>query len=190
MRRRRVTARWDVRRSDAQQGVLGVTLAQAQFKTAAWALAAQRPDVGGELATVAEQPMFIDAGLGSDTRGCEMRNGECPKCGSHEIYVSTDGSGIAPSGFAWYVRTSRSLTTSFDDQTFLCAQCGYWESYLQNQEVIAEIVANNGGRYWAKVVPAGWLPDPAGRHETRYWDGAVWTPSVSDNGVTSDDPVA
>ncbi|MGH9234177.1 MAG: DUF2510 domain-containing protein [Acidimicrobiales bacterium] len=36
----------------------------------------------------------------------------------------------------------------------------------------------------------GWNPDPSGRHEYRYWDGGSWTDDVSDNGVTSVDPVA
>lgn len=36
----------------------------------------------------------------------------------------------------------------------------------------------------------GWHPDPTGRHEYRYWDGATWTQDVSDNGVTAVDPVA
>ena len=35
----------------------------------------------------------------------------------------------------------------------------------------------------------GWNPDPAGRHEYRYWDGSTWTDDVSDNGVTSTDPI-
>jgi len=35
----------------------------------------------------------------------------------------------------------------------------------------------------------GWNPDPTGRHEYRYWDGTRWTDDVSDNGVTSVDPV-
>jgi len=38
-------------------------------------------------------------------------------------------------------------------------------------------------------VPAGWHPDPQGRHELRYWDGAKWTDHVSDSGVTATDPV-
>ncbi len=36
----------------------------------------------------------------------------------------------------------------------------------------------------------GWNPDPAGRHEYRYWDGTSWTDDVSDNGVTATDPLA
>lgn len=37
--------------------------------------------------------------------------------------------------------------------------------------------------------PANWHPDPTGRHELRYWDGAAWTDHVSDQGVTGTDPV-
>ena len=35
----------------------------------------------------------------------------------------------------------------------------------------------------------GWLPDPAGRHQYRYWDGAGWTDNVADGGVASTDPI-
>lgn len=41
----------------------------------------------------------------------------------------------------------------------------------------------------ATATPAGWFPDPTGRHQTRYWDGAAWTSHVSDNGAGSIDPV-
>jgi hypothetical protein len=34
----------------------------------------------------------------------------------------------------------------------------------------------------------GWLPDPGGRHEYRYWNGTSWTNDVATNGVTSVDP--
>jgi hypothetical protein len=35
----------------------------------------------------------------------------------------------------------------------------------------------------------GWYPDPAHRHQVRFWDGAAWTSHVSDAGAQSDDPV-
>jgi uncharacterized integral membrane protein len=35
--------------------------------------------------------------------------------------------------------------------------------------------------------PAGWYPDPTGRHESRYFDGQ-WTQHVSTRGVRSTDP--
>lgn len=38
-------------------------------------------------------------------------------------------------------------------------------------------------------VPAAWHPDPASRHQYRYWDGQSWTDWVADNGVQSTDPL-
>lgn len=39
------------------------------------------------------------------------------------------------------------------------------------------------------VQPAsGWLPDPTGRHQHRYWNGTAWTSAVADAGVHSEDP--
>jgi hypothetical protein len=38
--------------------------------------------------------------------------------------------------------------------------------------------------------PAGWYPDPLGRHQVRYWDGAAWTANAATNGVSVQDPVA
>ena len=37
------------------------------------------------------------------------------------------------------------------------------------------------------MAEAGWLPDPDGAHELRYWNGSGWTEHVSDQGVTGID---
>ncbi len=37
------------------------------------------------------------------------------------------------------------------------------------------------------TTPANWYPDPMGRHQLRYWDGAKWTEHVSNNGATAID---
>lgn len=39
------------------------------------------------------------------------------------------------------------------------------------------------------LAPAGWNPDPYGRHAFRYWDGDQWTENVSDHGDTTVDPL-
>lgn len=36
--------------------------------------------------------------------------------------------------------------------------------------------------------PAGWLPDPLGRYQYRYWNGTEWTDRVSTNGSNDVDP--
>jgi hypothetical protein len=38
-------------------------------------------------------------------------------------------------------------------------------------------------------IDAGWLPDPTGTHQVRYWDGARWTEHVSDGGNTAVAPL-
>jgi hypothetical protein len=35
----------------------------------------------------------------------------------------------------------------------------------------------------------GWHPDPAGRHQLRWWDGGRWTETVSDRGQVGTDPL-
>ena len=37
-------------------------------------------------------------------------------------------------------------------------------------------------------IAAGWLPDPSGRYERRYWSGQAWTEHVTSDGVPGSDP--
>ena len=37
-------------------------------------------------------------------------------------------------------------------------------------------------------IPAGWMTDPSGRHEQRYWSGSAWTEHVTDGGTPGIDP--
>ena len=41
----------------------------------------------------------------------------------------------------------------------------------------------------AQTPAANWYPDPGGKHEHRYWDGAKWTDNVSDHGRQAVDPL-
>jgi hypothetical protein len=38
-------------------------------------------------------------------------------------------------------------------------------------------------------MPAAWYEDPAGKHQSRYWDGARWTENVANDGVAATDPL-
>ncbi len=42
----------------------------------------------------------------------------------------------------------------------------------------------------AMTTPAGWYPDPSGRHELRYWTGADWSEQVANGGVVSSESAA
>ena len=37
--------------------------------------------------------------------------------------------------------------------------------------------------------PPAWYPDPTGRHDHRWWDGAEWTAHVADGGTPGTDPL-
>lgn len=46
----------------------------------------------------------------------------------------------------------------------------------------------SAGRPGHTGIPAGWMVDPSGRHQQRYWSGATWTEHVTDDGMPSTDP--
>ncbi len=41
----------------------------------------------------------------------------------------------------------------------------------------------------AQGPPAGWYPDPSGRHQYRFFTGQDWTADVVDNGAHSSEPM-
>jgi len=38
-------------------------------------------------------------------------------------------------------------------------------------------------------IPAGWMPDPSGKHHERYWSGSEWTDHVTRRGNPLVDPL-
>ena len=72
--------------------------------------------------------------------------------------------------------------------------------FLPAAFVAGQIVAQGARRWRRKVLtrngydpetrrrPAGWLPDPNGVHEWRYWNGREWSHYAADQGVTVEDP--
>jgi hypothetical protein len=54
-------------------------------------------------------------------------------------------------------------------------------------EVAPRFAAPDDGS--GKMALFGWYPDPAERHERRYWDGRGWTELVEDHLVTTKDPI-
>lgn len=80
-----------------------------------------------------------------------MKNGECPKCHSQAIYVSDGtGGGIGGHEHTLEVQNSGSWNT-YDWQTLLCADCGYYENYLLDKRKLANIKANPQKEGWKKL---------------------------------------
>jgi hypothetical protein len=65
-------------------------------------------------------------------------------------------------------------TSSFTDPTF------------PNQG--SDDVDGSSGEVTFTGIAPGWLIDPSGRHEQRYWSGSEWTEHVTDGGVPGTDP--
>jgi len=61
----------------------------------------------------------------------------------------------------------------------------------QGVQPVAEAFASTAATPAAAspAAPGGWHPDPAGRHELRYYDGSAWTSHVSNQGVAGVDPI-
>ena len=76
-----------------------------------------------------------------------MRNGICPKCGSQDIYTNTEVGPVSSVYGVQALPVRGALKTEFARLvTYVCAICGYAESYVQGSHSIAEIT-----RHWKKV---------------------------------------
>ena len=68
-----------------------------------------------------------------------MRNGECPKCGSHDIHVSTvtlpvKGLNSVPIKYSMLWGASMAPINYY-----VCTHCGYVEQYITNTAKLREI---------------------------------------------------
>ena len=79
-----------------------------------------------------------------------MKNGNCSKCGSKEIYSGTD---VFPKSGPF---TSNSIPVSLTSiaalDNYVCIDCGYVESYIADAHKLKEI-----SRKWQKVKPSEFL---------------------------------
>ena len=53
---------------------------------------------------------------------------------------------------------------------------------------VSDAVDGWSGKVTFTGIAPGWLTDPSGRHEQRYWSGSEWTEHVTDGGVPGTDP--
>jgi len=52
----------------------------------------------------------------------------------------------------------------------------------------SDLDSESPGKVAFTGIAPGWLIDPSGRHEKRYWSGSEWTEHVLDGGVPGTDP--
>ena len=79
-----------------------------------------------------------------------MKNGQCPKCNSRDIYESREGGGIGD-GFSVRILNGESMEPTRKWQTLLCATCGYYENYFLDEAKIARIVEDPQKAGWMKI---------------------------------------
>lgn len=81
-----------------------------------------------------------------------MRKGVCPKCGSTEIYhsyIPHVGGGI---GWERYliIKVQWGETATLDWDSYLCANCGYFENYIIDKEILNKTIKDPKNT-WEKV---------------------------------------
>ncbi len=106
-----------------------------------------------------------------DEANAKLR-GEAVKCGANAVINVTYDRGI--SATSWKALTARGLAVVASPEA----------RPADFQPAAGVPTAAPAG-----TTPAGWNPDPTGRHELRYWDGQQWSEHVSDAGTAAVDPM-
>lgn len=77
-----------------------------------------------------------------------MRRGVCPKCQTPTVYRKLNGvsRGSAAGAVIFVYTSSWSSMAPSDVESFICARCGYFESYIVDEAKLAEITNT-----WEKV---------------------------------------
>lgn len=72
-----------------------------------------------------------------------MKDGNCPRCDSGNVYSSKNGIGYVRGGI--YVRTS-TLTRLSETMDYICTDCGYFEQYVDDPGKLSHVATK-----WDKV---------------------------------------
>jgi DNA-directed RNA polymerase subunit RPC12/RpoP len=73
-----------------------------------------------------------------------MSNKRCPRCDSQSFYKMRNG--IISGDKHVFVRGLGLLTPRTDRMTYLCADCGYYENYIIDKDILLGVT-----RKWEKV---------------------------------------
>jgi hypothetical protein len=110
--------------------------------------------------------------------------GHSPVQAARELDRLLDG-GLAQSSLVTYFRQA---FPAIPLRALLDA--GAWHRISTGGAMSDEDLDAHLGRWWPGAGAApGWHPDPAGRHQYRWWDGSTWTDRVADGGQDAVDPL-
>lgn len=113
----------------------------------------------------------------------------CWNCGGSELRARRTALGRTVGIVSWIPIVIGSFlgastpTSVSAPQRLKCLRCNEYNAMVRPPTRPAAAPAAGG------PAPASWQPDPAGRHEARYWDGVTWSDLVADGGVTATDPL-
>lgn len=85
-----------------------------------------------------------------------MKNGECPKCGKRNVYrcYSQQGGGVSSSVDGpqlLFVKDAYTWRMTKEWETFLCIECGYYENYILDKDLMVRLTVNSENSVWKKV---------------------------------------
>lgn len=77
-----------------------------------------------------------------------MKKGKCIKCGSVTVYTRVSGVTYCNSGLGVEIDTGGWSAKDSSVDTYLCTTCGYFENYITDHGVLAEVARNKD---WQQV---------------------------------------
>ena len=72
-----------------------------------------------------------------------MKNGECLRCGSHDVYTGSAGK---PGGSNAFTKIPVTYASSAKVEHYVCAQCGCHEAYVEDAKSL-----DNIRKHWRRV---------------------------------------
>ena len=77
-----------------------------------------------------------------------MKNGKCPKCNSTNVFKNQRGMNWGNSGWVelWFGSLEERTNEYSDCDSYICTDCGYFENYLLDKEVLQKVQSK-----WTRV---------------------------------------
>ena len=78
-----------------------------------------------------------------------MKTGRCPKCNSTNIFSNSNGIDYGGDSYSielWIGSDNDRVNRQSDFTSYLCADCGYFENYLIDKDILWEVQ-----KKWNKV---------------------------------------